>query len=282
MVKRSWSIASLTRGFFSPEFSRTEGLPAGTEGSSAFLGGSGPWVRGEPCRVLLFGGGLQELPGDGRVPDGGAGSRPKMAARCRGSAPVARASSSWRSTRSRSRVAAWPRQGGVEPVLAGRPGAHGGLLVDDQVRVGGAGPSARRVSSQARSRRAVRSSSGRGRPPEEQPAAAQVGVAEEKGADGAAAGGVDGGQGHDEAGGRRDGGGDGLVDVVLAQRLQHGGGRDAGRPGRPGWGRGRSCRLTGRTRTASGGLSGVLWRCDPRRPRTWSWMSSRVTSRRWL
>ena len=37
------------------EFSRAEGFSAGTEGSSAFLRGSGPWVRGEPCRVLLLG-----------------------------------------------------------------------------------------------------------------------------------------------------------------------------------------------------------------------------------
>src|SRR6266542_212099 len=37
------------------------------------------------------------------------GSRPNTAARCSGSGPWARASSSWRSTRSRSRVAAWPR-----------------------------------------------------------------------------------------------------------------------------------------------------------------------------
>src|SRR6266545_786969 len=37
------------------------------------------------------------------------GSRPNTAARCSGSGPWARATSSWRSTRSRSRVAAWPR-----------------------------------------------------------------------------------------------------------------------------------------------------------------------------
>src|SRR6266704_1490512 len=60
------------------EFSRAEGSSAGTDGSSAFLGGSGPWVRGEPCRVLLLGRGLEELPGAGCVADGGA--RPSGAA----------------------------------------------------------------------------------------------------------------------------------------------------------------------------------------------------------
>src|SRR5438067_786000 len=32
----------------SPEFRQTEGLLSGTEGSSVFLSGSGPWVRGGP------------------------------------------------------------------------------------------------------------------------------------------------------------------------------------------------------------------------------------------
>ena len=165
MVKRSWSIASLTRGFFSPEFSRTEGLPAGTEGSSAFLRGSGPWVRGEPCRVLLFGWGLEELPGAGCVADGGAGSRPKVAARCRGSAPVAMASSSWRSTRSVSTVAAWPRRAELTQVLLAGPVRRAVWALMSRCGLAVPGHLARRVSSQVRSRRAVRSSRGRGRPP---------------------------------------------------------------------------------------------------------------------
>jgi hypothetical protein len=38
---------------------------------------------------------------------------------------------------------------------------------------------------------------------------------------------VNAGQGHDEPGCRGSGSGDGVVDVVLAQRLQHGGGGSA-------------------------------------------------------
>ena len=83
----------------------------------AALAGSALGVRGEPCRVLLLGRGLEELPGAGYVAEGGSGSRPKIAARRRGSAPVAMASSSWRSTRRASMVAVWPRRVALTQVL---------------------------------------------------------------------------------------------------------------------------------------------------------------------
>src|ERR1035441_4005831 len=88
-------------------------------------------------------------------------SIPNMAARCRGSAPQVRASSSCRSTRSRSRVAVRPRH---EPVSQFSLTARVVMAVCWlMIRCGLAVPGQRRPrwASQARSRPAVRSSSGR-------------------------------------------------------------------------------------------------------------------------
>ena len=144
---------------------------------------------------------------------------PNTAARCRGSAPQVRASSSCRSTRSRSRVAVRPRHDCGQPVLADGPGGHGGLLVDDQVRVGGAGPAAAAVGQPGQEQVPGQVVERAGRARDDQPPAAQVGVAEVKLPDGPGPGGVDGGQGDREAGGGGDGGGCGLVDVCGLQRL---------------------------------------------------------------
>ena len=54
---------------------------------------------------------------------------------------------------------------------------------------------------------------------DDQPPAAEVGIAEMKLPDGPGPGGVDGGQGDREAGGGGDGGGGGLVDLGGLQRL---------------------------------------------------------------
>src|SRR5712692_9179468 len=61
---------------------------------------------------------------------------PNTLARCSGSGPWTRASSSWRSILRRSSVASWPRSAFLaQKVLTGAR-FRGGLLVDDQVRVG--------------------------------------------------------------------------------------------------------------------------------------------------
>ena len=89
------------------------------------------------------------------------------------------------------------------------------------IRCGLAVPGQRRprCCSQARSRLAVRSSSGRALARDDQPPVAEVDVAEVKLPDGLGPGGVDGGQGDREAGGRCDGGGGGLVYLGGLQRL---------------------------------------------------------------
>src|SRR5690242_13256784 len=108
------------------------------------MGGLGPWVRWSR-RGRAVRRGLQELAGDGRVLDGGGVvdaeyggevQRVGAAGECFLELPVD----------------AEPLEGGREaaacpgqPVLADGPGGHGGLLVDDQVRVGGAGPAAAAV-----------------------------------------------------------------------------------------------------------------------------------------
>ena len=146
-------------------------------------------------------------------------SIPNTAARCRGSAPQVRASSSCRSTRSRSRVAVRPRNDAGQPVLADRPGGHGGLLVDDQVRVGGAGPAAAAVLQPGQEQVAGQVIERAGLARDDQPPVAEVGVVEMQLPDGLGPGGVHGGQGDREAGGRGDGGGRGLVYLGGLQRL---------------------------------------------------------------
>src|SRR6266567_5167594 len=210
-----------------PEFSWTEGLLAETEGSSVLLGGSGPWVRGGPPGVLLLGCGLEELPGAGCVADGGAGVQAEGGRQVQGSGAGGEGFfelAAGAQGLDRRGVAA---QGGTGPGPADRLRAQGGLGVDEQVRVGGSGPSGAAGLQPGAEQEGGQVVQGAGPAAQEQAAAAGVGVGEAQGADGAAAGGVNAGQGHDEPGGRGDGGGDGVVDVVLAQRLQHGGGGPA-------------------------------------------------------
>ena len=177
-------------------------------------------------------------------------------------------------------VAAWPRRAELAQVLLAGPVPRAVWALMSRCGLAVPGHLARRASSQARSSRAVRSSRGRGLAAQEQAAAARVGVAQEHGADGAAAGRVNAGQGHDEPGCRGGGSGDGVVDVVLAQRLQHGGGGP--RPTlMPRAGLRKITPADRQNPNSERRATRVLWRCDPCRPRTWSWMSSRVTSRRW-
>ena len=147
-------------------------------------------------------------------------SIPNTAARCRGSAPQVRASSSCRSTRSRSRVAVRPRH---DPVSQFSLTARVVMAVCWlMIRCGLAVPGQRwpRCCSQARSRFAVRSSSGRARPAmTSRRLPPEVGVVEMKFPDGLGPGGVDGGQGDREAGGGREGGGGGPVYLCGLQRL---------------------------------------------------------------
>ena len=89
-----------------------------------------------------------------------------------------------------------------QPVLADRPGGHGGLLVDDQVRVGGAGPAAGPVLEPGQQQVAGQVIERAGPAGDGQPPVAEVDVVEVKFADGLGPGGVDGGQGEREAGGR--------------------------------------------------------------------------------
>jgi hypothetical protein len=94
-----------------------------------------------------------------------------------------------------------PLEGGREaaaclgqPVLADGPGGHGGLLVDDQVRVGGAGPAAAAVLQPGQEQAPGQVIERAGPARDDQPPAAEVDVAEVKLPDGLGPGGVHGGQ----------------------------------------------------------------------------------------
>jgi hypothetical protein len=102
-----------------------------------------------------------------------------------------------------------------EPVLADRPGGHGGLLVDDQVRVGSAWPPVVAVlqPGQQQGPRQVVERAGRGR--DDEPHVADAHVAEVQFPDDPGPGGVPGGQRDRKAGGGRDGGGSGCVDSAV-------------------------------------------------------------------
>jgi hypothetical protein len=99
-------------------------------------------------------------------------------------------------------------EGAGEPVLADGAGGHRGLVVDDEVGTGGAGPAlappGEPFGDELPGRVVERAGlSGDGDPP----------VAEGEVPDGVGAQGVDGGQGEGEPGGRGDGGRDGPSDA---------------------------------------------------------------------
>ena len=183
------------------------------------MGGPGPWVRGSRRGRAARRRSRRSWRAMVAYLMAVVSSIPNTAARCRGSAPQVRASSSCRSTRSRSRVAVRPRHDLGQPVLADGPGGHGGLLVDDQVRVGGAGPAAAAVLQPGQEQAPGQVVERAGPARDDQPPAAEVDVAEMKLPDGLGPGGVHGGQGDREAGGRCDGGGRGLVYLGGLQRL---------------------------------------------------------------
>ena len=87
------------------------------------------------------------------------------------------------------------------------------------MRVGGAGPAAAAVLQPGQEQVGGQVVERAGRACDEQPPAAEVGVAEMEFPDGLGPGGVDGGQGDREAGGGGDGGGGGLVYLGGLQRL---------------------------------------------------------------
>src|SRR5271154_169153 len=110
-------------------------------------------------------------------------SIPNTAARCRGSAPQVRASSSCRSTRSRSRVAVRPRHDPASQVsLTARVVMAVCWLM---IRCGVAVPGQRRARGQVVGRAGLAG--------DDQPPAAEVDVAEVEFADGLGPGGVHGG-----------------------------------------------------------------------------------------
>ena len=168
-------------------------------------------------------------------------SIPNTAARCRGSAPQVRASSSCRSTRSRSRVAVRPRHDPVSQFSLTGPGGHGGLLVDDQVRVGGAGPAAAAVLQPGQEQACGQVIERAGPAGDDQPPVAEVDVAEDAAPGWSWAGRRGRRPGRPRGGRRGDGGGGGLVYLGGLQRLDEDQGTLAV-AGRRGWGRGRSCR----------------------------------------
>ena len=156
-------------------------------------------------------------------------------------------------------VAAWPRRAVLTQVLLVGPALlqpfpqqAGGEIVQ------GAGPAGR-----------------------DQAAAGGVGVGEEDRADGgAAAGRVDAGQGDDEPACRGDGSGDRVVDVVLAQRLEHGDGGPVPDLD-PVVGLRKITPSAAQNANRDRSATRALWRCDPCSERRKSSMSLRVTSRRW-
>jgi hypothetical protein len=106
-----------------------------------------------------------------------------------------------------------------EPVLADGPGGHGGLLVDEQVQVGGAGPAVAAVLQPGQQQAAGQVVERAGLAGDGDAPVAEVGVVQVKFPDGLGPGRVDGGQGDREAVGRGDRGCCGLADFPGSQRL---------------------------------------------------------------
>src|SRR5258708_24317275 len=159
--------------------------------------------------LMLGGGGCQALTGDGRVPDRGCVVDPEHGGEVQ---RVATAGEGFLELP----VDAGTLEGGGQaaagfgqPVLADGPGGHGGLLVDDQVRVGGARPPVAAVLVPAQQQAAGQvierpDPAGNGQSP-----VADVDVVEVQFPDGLGPGRVHGGQREREAGGGGDGGGGG-------------------------------------------------------------------------
>src|SRR6266566_3068145 len=179
------------------------------------------WSPGsrELAGAVLLGGGFQQLACDGGVADGGGVVEPEY------DGEVQRVGAAGEGFLELP-VGAQALEGGGEaaecaghPVLADRPGGHGGLLVDDQVGVGGARPAAAAVLQPGQQQVPGEVIERAGPARNDQPLVAEVDVVEVEFADGLGPGGVDGGQGERGAGGRGDGGGRGLVYLGGLQRL---------------------------------------------------------------
>jgi hypothetical protein len=164
-------------------------------------------------------GGLQEVPCDGRVADGGGVVDPEHCGEVERVGTVGEGffelPVNAEALEGRGQSAA----GFGQPVLADRPGGHGGLLVDDQVRVGGAGPSAVAVLEPGQQQVAGQVIERAGPAGDGQAPVAEVDVVEVEFPDGLGPGRVDGGQRDRQAGSGRDGRGGGLSDLSQLERL---------------------------------------------------------------
>ncbi len=107
----------------------------------AALAGSALGVRGEPCRVLLLGRGLEELPGAGYVAEGGSGVQAEDSCQAQGIGAGGHGFFELAVDAQGLDGRGVAAQGGVNPGSADRPGIQGGLGVDERVRVGGSWPS---------------------------------------------------------------------------------------------------------------------------------------------
>ena len=96
-------------------------------------GTDAPRTRFAATSVLKGRFGSQESLGGFYVADGGGLGQPEHGGRCSGSGPWARASSSWRWMRRRSRVAVWPRRNALTPEPADRAGRDRRPAVDENV-----------------------------------------------------------------------------------------------------------------------------------------------------
>src|SRR5258707_4245 len=169
--------------------------------------------------LMLLGGGFQELTGDGRVPDRGCVVDPEHGGEVQRVATAGEGFLELPVDAETLEGGGQAAAGFGQPVLADGPGGHGGLLVDDQVRVGGARPPVAAVLVPAQQQAAGQvierpDPAGNGQSP-----VADVDVVEVQFPDGLGPGRVHGGQREREAGGGCDGGGGGRVDLARLERL---------------------------------------------------------------
>src|SRR5260221_3489631 len=169
--------------------------------------------------LMLLGGGFQELTGDGRVPDRGCVVDPEHGGEVQRVATAGEGFLELPVDAETLEGGGQAAAGFGQPVLADGPGGHGGLLVDDQVRVGGARPPVAAVLVPAQQQAAGQvierpDPAGNGQSP-----VADVDVVEVQFPDGLGPGRVHGGQREREAGGGCDGGGGGRADLAGLERL---------------------------------------------------------------
>src|SRR6266851_4304405 len=171
------------------------------------------------CGVVLLGGGFHELTGDGGIADGGGVVDPEHGGEVQRVGAAGEGFVELPVDPEPLEGGGQPAAGSGQPVLADGPGGHGGLLVDDQVRVGGARPPVAAVLEPGQEQVAGQVIERAGPAGDGQLPVAEVDVAGVQFPDGLGPGRVDSGQREREAGGGRDGRRGGCVDLGGLERL---------------------------------------------------------------